>query len=92
MDSPSRVVGEPLQTMRWTDGSRVLLKPLVVEALGYRIRIEADDNFKTDFSSIPSSAVASFDGPRLMLQESSTTGSIRQLVMALFRMKHTKGP
>ena len=54
MDSPSRVVGEPLQTMKWTDGSRVLLKPLVVEVLGYRIRIEADDNFKTDFSSIPS--------------------------------------
>ena len=53
MSSPSRIVGEPLQTLKWPDGSRVLLKPLVVEALGYRIRIEADEDFKTDFSSIP---------------------------------------
>ena len=53
MDSPTRIVGEPLQTMRWPDGSRVLLKPLVVEVLGYRIRIENDDDFKTDFSSMP---------------------------------------
>ena len=53
MGSASRIVGEPLQTLKWTDGSRVLLKPLVVDVLGYRIRIEADEDFKTDFSSIP---------------------------------------
>ena len=28
-------------------------EPLVVEVLGYRIRIETDDNFKTDSHSIP---------------------------------------
>ena len=47
----TRLVGGPLQTERMPDGRRRLLRELVVEVEGERIRVPAGT--VTDFSSIP---------------------------------------
>lgn len=51
MTRPTRLVSGPLRTERLSDGRRRLLRALVVEVDGERIRIPA--GAETDFSTIP---------------------------------------
>ncbi|GMR20396.1 MAG: hypothetical protein BMS9Abin36_0991 [Gammaproteobacteria bacterium] len=51
MDTPSKLISEPLQTERLRDGRRLLLRDLVVEVEETPITVPL--NTKTDYSTIP---------------------------------------
>ncbi|NKB78200.1 MAG: hypothetical protein GKR96_14490 [Gammaproteobacteria bacterium] len=51
MNIPSRIDGDPLQTVRLPDGRRQLLEDLTITLDGEQITVPA--GFKTDFSSYP---------------------------------------